>query len=64
MIAVSFEPGLFNKPGLLIYRCAECYLISFHFSYDTNESCRDAINRVSTGVYMYQDFCETVLLPK
>ncbi|GAX43318.1 hypothetical protein NIES4075_43310 [Tolypothrix sp. NIES-4075] len=41
--------------------CAIFYgLIPFHLNSDTYESCRDAKFRVSTGLYLYQGFCETV----
>jgi hypothetical protein len=36
-------------------------VIPFHVNSDTYESCRDAKFRVSTGLYLYQGFCETVL---
>ncbi|GAX40012.1 hypothetical protein NIES4075_09740 [Tolypothrix sp. NIES-4075] len=36
-------------------------LIPFHVNSDTYESCRDAKFRVSTGLYLYQGFCETAL---
>ncbi|MBD2533636.1 hypothetical protein H6G97_30430 [Nostoc flagelliforme FACHB-838] len=36
------------------------HVIPFHVNSDTDESCRDAKFRVSTGLYLYQGFCETV----
>ncbi|GAX43935.1 hypothetical protein NIES4075_49500 [Tolypothrix sp. NIES-4075] len=36
-------------------------IIPFHVNSDTYKFCRDAKFRVSTGMYLYQGFCETVL---
>ncbi len=35
-------------------------VIPFHVNSDTYKSCRDAKFRVSTGLHLYQGFCETV----